>query len=54
MHPRCPVIHAQVGDTILVHFENLDTAFNRPHSIHFHGVHYSPGSDGASGNIVRG
>jgi manganese oxidase len=42
-----PVIHAQVGDTILVHFENLDTVFNRPHSMHFHGVHYSPGSDGA-------
>jgi FtsP/CotA-like multicopper oxidase with cupredoxin domain len=42
-----PVIHAQVGQTILVHFENLDTAFNRPHSMHFHGVHYSPGSDGA-------
>jgi FtsP/CotA-like multicopper oxidase with cupredoxin domain len=42
-----PIIHAQVGDTILVHFENLDTAFNRPHSMHFHGVHYRPGSDGA-------
>jgi hypothetical protein len=27
-----PLIHARVGDTILVHFRNLDTAFNRPHS----------------------
>jgi FtsP/CotA-like multicopper oxidase with cupredoxin domain len=42
-----PLIHANVGDTILVHFENLDTLFNRPHSMHFHGVHYHPGSDGA-------
>jgi len=42
-----PLLHAQVGDTILVHFENLDTVFNRPHSMHFHGVHYQPGSDGA-------
>jgi len=42
-----PLIHAQVGDTILIHFENLDTVFNRPHSMHFHGVHYRPSSDGA-------
>ena len=33
-----PLIHARVGDTILVHFRNLDTTFNRPHSMHFHGV----------------
>ena len=42
-----PVLHANVGDKILVHFENLDTVFNRPHSMHFHGVHYRPGSDGS-------
>jgi len=42
-----PLIRARVGDTILVHFENLDTAFNRPHSMHFHGVHYRFGSDGS-------
>jgi FtsP/CotA-like multicopper oxidase with cupredoxin domain len=42
-----PLLHANVGDKILVHFENLDTVFNRPHSMHFHGVHYRPGSDGA-------
>ena len=42
-----PLIRAEVGDTILVHFENLDTAFNEPHSMHFHGVHYRFGSDGS-------
>ena len=42
-----PLIHACVGDTILVHFRNLDTTFNRPHSMHFHGVHYRFGSDGS-------
>jgi FtsP/CotA-like multicopper oxidase with cupredoxin domain len=42
-----PLIHALVGDTILVHFRNLDTTFNRPHSMHFHGVHYRFGSDGS-------
>ena len=38
-----PLIRARVGDTILVHFRNLDTAFNRPHSMHFHGVEYRIG-----------
>ena len=42
-----PLLHANVGDTILVHFQNLDTLNNQPHSMHFHGVHYRPGSDGA-------
>jgi FtsP/CotA-like multicopper oxidase with cupredoxin domain len=42
-----PLLHADVGDTLLVHFQNLDTLDNRPHSMHFHGVHYRPGSDGA-------
>jgi len=42
-----PLIHARVGDTILVHFRNLDTTFNRPHSMHFHGVGYRFGSDGS-------
>jgi len=40
-----PVLHARVGDTILVHFKNFDTT--RPHSMHFHGVEYEIGSDGA-------
>jgi FtsP/CotA-like multicopper oxidase with cupredoxin domain len=40
-----PVLRARVGDTILVHFKNFDTT--RPHSMHFHGVEYEIGSDGA-------
>jgi FtsP/CotA-like multicopper oxidase with cupredoxin domain len=42
-----PLIRARVGDRIIVHFRNLDTLFNRPHSMHFHGVRYRFGSDGA-------
>jgi FtsP/CotA-like multicopper oxidase with cupredoxin domain len=42
-----PLIKARAGDELRVHFKNLDTAFNRPHSMHFHGVHYKPSSDGA-------
>jgi FtsP/CotA-like multicopper oxidase with cupredoxin domain len=42
-----PTLHARVGDEIVVHFRNLDTATTHPHSMHFHGVHYAVGSDGA-------
>ncbi len=42
-----PLIRARAGDRIRVHFKNLDTVFNRSHSMHFHGVHYKPSSDGA-------
>lgn len=42
-----PLIRARVGDRIFVHFKNLDTFFKEPHSMHFHGVHYPFGSDGA-------
>jgi FtsP/CotA-like multicopper oxidase with cupredoxin domain len=42
-----PLIKARVGDRIRVHFKNLDTAFRRPHSMHFHGVEYKPSSDGS-------
>lgn len=42
-----PLIRARVGETILVHFRNLDTVTNHPHSMHFHGVRYRFGSDGA-------
>ena len=42
-----PLLHARVGDTILVHFRNLDTLNNQPHSMHFHGVRYQFGSDGS-------
>jgi FtsP/CotA-like multicopper oxidase with cupredoxin domain len=42
-----PLIRARVGDRIRVHFKNLDTLHDQPHSMHFHGVHYRPSSDGA-------
>jgi manganese oxidase len=42
-----PLLRARVGDKLLVHFKNMDTAFHRVHSMHFHGVHYRPSSDGA-------
>ena len=42
-----PLLRARVGDRLLVHFKNMDTAFRRPHSMHFHGFGYRPGSDGS-------
>jgi FtsP/CotA-like multicopper oxidase with cupredoxin domain len=42
-----PLLHARVGDRLRVHFKNLDTLRRDPHSMHFHGVHYKPSSDGA-------
>jgi len=42
-----PTIRARVEDVILVHFKNRDRLFDRPHSMHFHGVHYPFSSDGA-------
>jgi FtsP/CotA-like multicopper oxidase with cupredoxin domain len=42
-----PLVRAEVGDHIRVHFKNLDTEFKRPHSMHFHGVRYAFGSDGS-------
>src|SRR6185436_18280632 len=42
-----PLIHARVGDRLRIHFKNLDTLRRDPHSMHFHGVHYRPSSDGA-------
>jgi FtsP/CotA-like multicopper oxidase with cupredoxin domain len=42
-----PLIHARVGDVLKVHFKNLDNLRRAPHSMHFHGVHYAPSSDGA-------
>lgn len=42
-----PLLRARVGDRVLVHFKNLDTAFGRPHSMHFHGFEYKVSSDGA-------
>jgi FtsP/CotA-like multicopper oxidase with cupredoxin domain len=42
-----PLLRARAGDRLLVHFKNRDTLYKRPHSMHFHGVHYKPSSDGA-------
>ena len=40
-------LRARVGDELVIHFRNMDTLRRQPHSMHFHGVHYRPGSDGA-------
>jgi FtsP/CotA-like multicopper oxidase with cupredoxin domain len=42
-----PVLRARVGDRLRVHFKNLDDVTGNEHSMHFHGVHYRPASDGA-------
>ncbi|HEY2215621.1 MAG TPA: multicopper oxidase domain-containing protein [Acidimicrobiales bacterium] len=42
-----PIIRANVGDTVLVHFKNLDHHYKWPHSMHTHGFRYTPASDGA-------
>ena len=42
-----PLIHARVGDRLRIHFKNIDNLRRAPHSMHFHGVHYRPSSDGA-------
>jgi FtsP/CotA-like multicopper oxidase with cupredoxin domain len=42
-----PLLRARVGDRLRVHFKNMDTLRRVPHSMHFHGVHYTPSSDGA-------
>jgi multicopper oxidase len=39
-----PIIRAEVGDTLLVHFRNKDVAF---HSIHVHGLRYDKRNEGA-------
>ena len=42
-----PLIRARVGDRLRIHFKNMDRTLRNPHSMHFHGVSYKPGSDGA-------
>jgi FtsP/CotA-like multicopper oxidase with cupredoxin domain len=42
-----PLIHARVGDRLRIHFKNMDSTLRNPHSMHFHGVEYRPGSDGS-------
>jgi FtsP/CotA-like multicopper oxidase with cupredoxin domain len=42
-----PLLRARVGDTLRIHFKNMDTLRHEPHSMHFHGVEYKPSSDGS-------
>ncbi|WP_051950701.1 multicopper oxidase domain-containing protein [Actinacidiphila yeochonensis] len=42
-----PVLRAEVGDVIRVHFRNNDSHYRWPHSLHPHGVRYTPDNDGA-------
>ncbi|HTI13068.1 MAG TPA: multicopper oxidase domain-containing protein [Dictyobacter sp.] len=42
-----PTFRAEVGDTIRVHFRNNDTYYKFPHSMHAHGLQYTPDNDGA-------
>jgi manganese oxidase len=42
-----PLLHARVGDRLVIHFKNMDTLRHAPHSMHFHGVTYRPSSDGS-------
>jgi FtsP/CotA-like multicopper oxidase with cupredoxin domain len=41
-----PLIQARVGHHLRIHLKNMDTLHHAPHSMHFHGVHYTPSSDG--------
>jgi FtsP/CotA-like multicopper oxidase with cupredoxin domain len=41
-----PIIRATAGDTVVVHFKNLDHHYRWPHSMHTHGFRYAPASDG--------
>ncbi len=42
-----PILRAEVGDTLRVHFRNNDTHYQFCHSMHPHGVRYTPENDGA-------
>lgn len=42
-----PVLRAEVGDVIKVHFRNNDSHYKWPHSMHPHGVRYDRANDGA-------
>jgi FtsP/CotA-like multicopper oxidase with cupredoxin domain len=41
-----PTIEAEVGDTVIVHFKNLDQYYRQPHSLHVHGLLYDVANDG--------
>lgn len=41
-----PVIRGRAGDTVVIHFRNNDTHYGFSHSIHAHGLLYTPENDG--------
>jgi hypothetical protein len=41
-----PILRAEVGDEIVVHFRNADDHYRQPHSIHAHGLDYDQAHDG--------
>ena len=41
-----PIIRANVGDEIVVHFKNADEHYQQPHSIRAFGVKFDPANDG--------
>ena len=41
-----PTLHAEVGDTLVVHFRNAATKLNQALTLHPHGVRYTPDYDG--------
>jgi len=42
-----PTLEAEVGDVLRVHFRNGDSKLGLPHTMHPHGVRYTPDYDGA-------
>ncbi len=42
-----PILQAEVGDTLVVHFRNGDHHFDQAHTMHPHGVKYTPDYDGS-------
>jgi FtsP/CotA-like multicopper oxidase with cupredoxin domain len=42
-----PVLRATVGDTVRIHFRNNDTHYKFCHSMHPHGLLYTPANDGS-------
>ena len=45
-HIPGPTLHAEVGDTLVVHFRNAATKLNQALTLHPHGVRYTPDYDG--------
>ena len=48
--PACmpgPTLEAEVGDVLRVHFRNGDEKYGQAHTMHPHGVRYTPDYDGA-------